>query len=72
MCKYCEQDEVGNLEWLCSEPDRFAYLEDYDGEWVLVIESTAMCCGRECRTEGYVAVTHCPMCGRDLSGEVDG
>lgn len=70
MCSYCEPDEAGNMKWLRDEPDNSALLEEFSGEWGIVTSVTAMCCGRECTTESYVAVKFCPMCGREL-GMVD-
>lgn len=68
MCKYCEPDEAGNLEWLRDEPDNAAWLEEYSGEWGIVTSVTVQCCGGECATKRYVRVRNCPMCGRELSG----
>lgn len=66
MCVYCEPDEAGNMKWLRDEPDNSAWLEESGGEWGIVVNTSAMCCGTECTTEAYVTVRHCPMCGRRL------
>ncbi len=69
MCKYCEPDEEGNLEWLRDEPDNSAWLEEYSSEWGIVTSVTTQCFGMECKTELYVSVKNCPMCGRKLGGD---
>lgn len=71
MCKYCEPDEAGNLEWLRDEPDSSAWLEEYNNEYGIVASVTEQCCGRECSTEFYVRVRNCPMCGRKLGGDAE-
>jgi len=71
MCKCCEPNEAGNLEWLRDEPDNDAWLEEYSGEWGIVASVTTQCCGRECATEFYVRVKNCPMCGRKLEGDAE-
>lgn len=70
MCEYCEPNEAGNMKWLRDEPDNSAWLEEFNGEWGIVTSVTAQCCGRDCTTEAYTSVTHCPRCGRELGMEV--
>lgn len=72
MCKHCEPNEAGNMEWLRDEPDNSAWLEEYGDCWALVASATIMCCGRECSMEAFVSINHCPMCGRELGGKAVG
>ena len=72
MCKYCEPDEAGNLASIEEDGDRLmTYLECYDGEWVLVTEMNTICNGTNCWGTHALRVGYCPMCGRELRGEVD-
>ena len=65
-CEHCQYDDAGNLKWLRDEPDLSAWLEESGDDWGIVTSVTTQCCGRECTTEAYVRVRHCPMCGREL------
>ena len=72
MCEHCEPNDAGNMAWIRDEPDNSAWLEEYSDGWALITSVTTTCCGRECGTETYVSVSHCPMCGRELEVKVVG